>query len=174
MRTFVRTLSLSLGLALGSSCCCCLHWRQQLLLLLLLLLASASALALVAAGVGRTAVDVHGVVGWCPSTLDIGVVVIMTWPICRTSVTCQPKNCCSSTAHLLVLAGPNRSGPGSTLRSSQLRPGPRTCKCGSGPPSQRTEPRTCRFGSVRTLVRIGPDLTVDSVNTSMSDEASGT
>ena len=79
-------------------------------------------------------------------------------------MTCQPKNCCSSTAHLLVLAGPNRSRPGSTLRSGQLRPGPRTCKCGSGPPSQRTEPRTCRFSSVWTLVRIGPDRTVDSVS----------
>jgi len=79
----MHTLSLLLGLALGSSCHRCLRWRRQLLLLL----ASASALALVAAGIGRTAIDVHGVVGWCPLMRDVGVVVIMTWPICCTSVT---------------------------------------------------------------------------------------
>ncbi len=56
-----------------------------------------------------------------------------------------------------------RSDPGPTLRSGPLRPGPRTRKYGSGPPSHRTEPRTHRFGSVRTSVRRGPDQTVDSV-----------
>ena len=56
-----------------------------------------------------------------------------------------------------------RSDPGPTLRSGPLRPGPRTRKYGSGPPSHRTEPRTHRFGSVRTSIRRGPDRTVDSV-----------
>src|SRR6266511_307612 len=69
----------------------------------------------------------------------------------------------SCLAHLLILAG-------STLRSGPLRPGPRTCKCGSGPPSQRTEPRTCRFGSVRTSVRIGLDRTMDSVRVTYTHE----
>jgi len=57
-----------------------------------------------------------------------------------------------------------RSEPGSTLRSGPLRPGPRTCKCGSSPPSHRTEPRTCGFSSVWTSVRISPDRTMDSVH----------
>src|SRR6266545_4011770 len=107
----MHTLSLSLGLALGSSCCRCLHWRQQLLLLLLL--ASASVLALVAAGVDRTAVDMHGVVEWCPSTRDVGVVVIMTWPICRTSVT----KCDMSAEKLLQL----NCTPAHSCRSEQVQ-----------------------------------------------------
>ncbi len=78
-----------------------------------LLLASASALALVAAGVGRTAVDVHGIVGWCPSTRDVGVVVIMTWPICRTSVT----KCDMSAEKLLQL----NCTPARSCRSEQVR-----------------------------------------------------
>src|SRR6266545_5774330 len=108
-----HALLLSLGLALGSSCHCCLRWRQQLLLLLLLLLASASALALVAAGVGQTAIDVHGVVGWCPSTQDVGVVVIMMWPICHTSVT----KCDMSAEKLLQL----NCTPAYSCRSEQVQ-----------------------------------------------------
>src|SRR6266508_2960950 len=75
-------------------------------------LSSLSPLALVAAGVGRTAVDVHGVVGWCPSTRDVGVVVIMTWPICRTSVT----KCDMSAEKLLQL----NCTPACSCRSEQV------------------------------------------------------
>jgi hypothetical protein len=59
--------------------------------------------------------------------------------------------------------GSDRSEPGPNLRSAQPTCGPWTCRNGSGPPFQRTEPRTYRFGSVRTPVQKGPDRTVDSV-----------
>ena len=72
------------------------------------------------------------------------------------------SKCHSLPSFHLTLEVRTRSEPGSTLRSSPLTLGPRTCKYGSGLP-HRTEPRTCGFGSVRTLVQKGPDRTVDSV-----------
>src|SRR6266545_362053 len=87
MRTFVRP----------PSQCRCLRWWWQLLLLLLML-ASASALAF--AGVGHTAVDVHGVVGSaCRREMLVDVV---TWPM--TSSCCASVTKCDMSAKKLLAA----------------------------------------------------------------------
>jgi len=121
-----------------TSCCCrgqlCRHWQLQLSL--------SSSLVLVAVGLAVVSVVVH----WRRQLLSHWGRHWVRWQLWQF-MTCQ----CYS-PHLIsmsFLEVRTRSELGSTLRSGPLRPGPRTCKFGSGPPWHRTEPRTCGFGSVR-------------------------